>query len=149
MAKIIFDLNGTIVKEILGKTETKERYVLFDGIYELITELKSQGHELFIWTMASKRLTHEILEVYKIDHYFTQLQTIDSGIYKPNPIGVRRLIGKEGYIIGDSAGDIDAGINAGITSIAALWGHSQNVNIGIQKDGVLSARHPLEILKLI
>lgn len=151
MAKIIFDLSGTLVRESALEYETKMRLPLFEDIKELILRLSQQGHELYLWTMASKKLALEVLKTHELQSYFVQIQARDDGFYKPDPNGIYNLIGRNqaAFMIGDSVNDIKAGIDAGITSIAALWGLTENVNIGIQNPKVLIAYKPLDILKLI
>lgn len=150
MAKIIFDLSGTIVREAQLEYDPKMRFSLFEGIKELIETLFEQGHELYIWTMASQKLTLEILKAHELVSFFLDIQTRDHGFFKPDPKGIYELIGKSaGYMIGDSSGDIEAAVQAKITPIAALWGDPRAAKMLSQRGAKELAYHPREILALI
>lgn len=151
MAKIIFDLNGTLVREIGLSAKTEERFSLYPGINGLLRELKALNYELFVWTMASKKLTGSILKTFKIDHYFLETLTYDEGLFKPDIQGVLKLIGgeKDAYIIGDSSSDMLAGKNAGITSIGALWDNQANDRLLTQNGAKACAKVPSEVLDII
>ena len=62
---IVFDHDGTLVNT------DKFPYSLFNGMKELLLDLKSQGFELYIWTARPRRSVLEITNQLGIDHLFT------------------------------------------------------------------------------
>ena len=129
----------------------------FDGIHELMLELRRRGHQLSIVT--AKRVATVELAFARLP-FLRELTDVlvgaeDTERHKPDPDPViealRRLGGSadEAVYVGDSPFDIQAGNAAGAFSIAVGWG-------GIHPDERLLAenpnalvQHPEEILGLV
>lgn len=122
---IIFDHDGTLVDT------TKSPYLLFDGMRELLTDLKAQGFELFIWTARPRKSVLSILKKLDIASFFTDIYCYDDGLPKPNIMGLKKLTEgiekKEILHIGDSLSDIDGAHNYEIEVIAACWNNLNQV----------------------
>ena len=93
---------------------------------ELLEWLKEKGYVVGIVTARRKDSLEHILELFNMKDYFSIL----IGYYevqnqKPDPEGILKAIGdtqyEDVYYVGDSAGDILAGKNANVKTIAYLW----------------------------
>ncbi len=123
---IVFDHDGTMVKTDVFP------YLLFDGIRELLIDLKSLGFELYVWTSRPRRSTLESLNKFDITSFFTEIYCYDDGLPKPNPMGLAQLT--EGFSknkilhIGDSRGDLEGANAYGIEVVLACWNDPSQVN---------------------
>lgn len=123
---IIFDHDGTLVKTDVSPT------LLFDGLRELLAELKAQGFELYVWTSRPRKSTQESLKKFEIQSYFTDLFCYDDGLPKPNPMGLIQLtsgLPKNLILhIGDSLSDLEGAKAYGIEVVLACWNNSSQVD---------------------
>lgn len=123
---IIFDHDGTMVKTDVFP------YLLFDGIRDLLIDLKTRGFELYVWTSRPRRSTLESLKKFDIDSFFTEIYCYDDGLPKPHPMGLMRLT--EGFPkdkilhIGDSRGDLEGANAYGIEVVLACWNDPNQVD---------------------
>lgn len=119
MKYIVFDCDGTLINP------QKSTRPLYPGIFELITELKEQGHQLYVWTARDRISTLRILKSHDIFSLFEDICTIDDAKAKPDPEGLKRMlagVSKDSIcVIGDSSADIVGAQKFGVMSIAALW----------------------------
>ena len=129
----------------------------FDGIIELLTELRGRGHRLGIVTakrsatvqlaFARIPLLEELTDVL-VGHEDTERHKPD-----PDPVleALRRLGGSpdDAVYVGDSPFDIRAGKAAGAASIAVGWGgiHPDERLLAENPDALV--QHPGEILALV
>ncbi len=111
---------------------------MYQGIPELLREIRDRGFKIAILTASSRK---------EIDRSFTKIKDQivplvdmiltrdDVPEKKPNPASVLAAIAKLGIdrsqavIIGDSWHDARAGKNAGIRTIAVLWGYGTLENL--------------------
>lgn len=102
---------------------------LFDGIPEMLAELKDRGYRLAL--LSDKRTVYGTneLESAGIAHYFDHVLFLNDGrAYKPDPEGLRLIMealstnGGDVMYIGDSPVDIQCARDAGAYSAGALWG---------------------------
>lgn len=123
---IVFDHDGTMVKTDVFP------YVLFDGIRELLNELKLLGYELYVWTSRPRRSTQESLKKFDIQHLFTDIFCYDDGLPKPNPMGLIQLtqgLPKNKILhIGDSFSDLEGAKAYGIEVVLACWNNTDQVD---------------------
>lgn len=101
----------------------------YEGIEELLTELKRRGARLGIVTSKSRMTVDMALKCIPIEHYFDALITTDdTDNHKPHPqplqLAMNRLdvTPEESVYIGDSPFDIEAGQAAGMATVAVGWG---------------------------
>lgn len=102
---------------------------LYDGIYDFLSELKNAGKHLFIATfkpmLPTKRVMKKLKlnmfeDVYTIDKFgekISKTQMIEDIVEK---YGLKK---EETVMIGDAINDMKAAKQAGVTSIAAMWGY--------------------------
>jgi HAD superfamily hydrolase (TIGR01662 family) len=111
---------------------------MFQGIPELLREIHNRGFKIAILTASNRA---------EVDRTFTEIRDLiiplvdviltrdDVPEKKPNPASVLAAIAKLGIdrsqavMIGDSWHDIRAGKNAGIRTIAVLWGYGTRDNL--------------------
>ncbi|MGE7364734.1 HAD family hydrolase [Staphylococcus cohnii] len=104
--------------------------VLVEGISETLDTLKQRGYKLGIVTSDSKRGVEQFLEYTQFDHYFDiVISTEADAVEKPNPEVLNPLFYRYDVepenvaIIGDTANDIQTGINAKLgLKVAVLTG---------------------------
>lgn len=102
---------------------------LFDGIKELLVELKNRGIKLGIITSKNKKEFHNDFIPFGIDTYFDTVITVEDSIApKPsiepmlaylNKTGVKP---QEALYIGDTLYDRECSVNAGVDFGVAMWG---------------------------
>lgn len=123
---IVFDHDGTLVK-----TEDIP-YVLFDGIRELLNDLKHEGFDLYVWTSRPRRSTQDYLKKFDIQTFFKHIYCYDDGLPKPNPMGLECLthgIPKDKILhIGDSLTDLEGAKAYGIDVVLACWNNPDQVD---------------------
>jgi len=135
-------------KKHIGET------ILYDGIVELLKILKKHGKKLAIVTGKSNSRAKFVLNHFQLAEYFSVILGSDDVVCgKPEPDMLLRaieLLGatpNDAVMVGDADADILAAKNAGVTSILALWGFSENSNLTTQPTYV--ARSPLELLETL
>ena len=123
---IVFDHDGTLVNTDISP------FILYEGIRELLDDLKSKGFILHIWTARPRRSVLKSTDDLGILIYFTDIFCSDDGPSKPNPFGLAKLtsgIGKNEILhIGDSLSDIEGAKAYGIEVVAACWNNPNQVN---------------------
>ncbi len=130
---------------------------MYPGIPEVLRELRARGLKLAIVTASSRK---------EVDRTFTEIRDQivplvdviltrdDVPEKKPNPASVLAAIAKLGIersqavIIGDSWHDARAGKNAGIRTIAVLWGYGTRDNLTPEGPDYF-VQEPQEILKIL
>ncbi len=108
----------------------KEMTGLFDGVREMMDQLRSTGHTLSIATSRVKATTLEYLEMLGLSNYFDALVTCDdTDKHKPDPTPLLMVLDKlrarreDSIMLGDTKFDIGCCNNAGVDSILVGWSH--------------------------
>ena len=108
--------------------ENKVPSHLFEGVTDMLDELKSTGFTLAIATGKSRGgLDHSITE-HDVAHYFSTTRCAGEYLSKPHPemlLGIvndTQTIAEQTLMIGDSEHDLMMANNAGIDSIAVTHG---------------------------
>jgi HAD superfamily hydrolase (TIGR01549 family) len=101
---------------------------LHEGMVELLRGLREGGARLAVFTGKGRRTTMITLQALNIESYFDLIVSgSDVRHHKPHPEGIRLFLDRyalapeEVVMIGDSAGDMNAAREAGVTPVAALW----------------------------
>lgn len=101
----------------------------YDGIVEMLHELKKQGVRLAVLSNKPHRQTVKVVEEIFGEEMFDFAAGQQEGIRrKPDPDGVYYIMEKLGvqkkdcFYIGDSEVDVATGKNAGVTTISVTWG---------------------------
>ena len=102
---------------------------LFDGLRELLGELRDAGWALAVATGKSDRGLAACLAGHGIDHLFTSLQTADRHPSKPDPAMLEAALRDAGaatdeaVMIGDTSFDMAMARAAGVRAIGVAWGY--------------------------
>ena len=128
----------------------------FDGIPELLLELRRRGHVLGIVTakrVATVELAFERLPLLR-ELTEVLVGADDTARHKPDPQPLLFAASKAGLdparaaYVGDSVHDMAAGQAAGMKTIGALWGPSEPGDLERSGADVLAAR-PIDLLTLV
>jgi N-acetyl-D-muramate 6-phosphate phosphatase len=113
------------------------RTYAFDGVMAMLDELKNQGIAWGIVTNKSKRFTDPLARQMPLLHAACAVVSGDTTPHaKPHPAPVleaARIAGfapERCWYVGDDKRDIDAGLAAGMFSVAAAWGYLGEHAIG-------------------
>ena len=160
LKEIILTLSPGLNEEMTDKITTNFRKIydfdnedvskLYDGVSELITELKQADKKIFLATfkptIPTERLVKKFFknvfeDVYTIDKFgkhITKSEMIED-------IAARYNLDKEKTVmIGDAPSDVRAGKDAGVTAIGVLWGYGSDKSELI-KNSDYTVKTPLEI----
>lgn len=131
------------------------RTKLFDGIKEVVKELKTRGYKIAILTNKPQETTDTVYARYMRDMEF-DLVVGQSGKVKvkPDPTAAKEILktfdisAENCYFIGDGETDVLTSINLRAKGIAVLWGYRSKEQL--QKAGAtVFAKKPADLLDLI
>lgn len=128
---------------------------VFDGIGEVLVELKSRGYKLAILTNKPQSTTDRVYNKYLKDYNFDIVIGQRDGVKcKPDKTATINLLKdldvepKNCYFVGDGETDAETSINAGTNGISVLWGYRRQSDL--EKVGAnVFAKTPKDLLKLI
>ena len=122
-------------KKYYDKHLVVKTYV-YEGLSELLTELKEQGMDLFILSNKDDGQVKEIANTL-LPEVFSSINGFSPNFpHKPAPDALNDIIDRFGYsaedtvLIGDSAVDILTAKNAGVTSVGVTWGFGGKESFG-------------------
>ena len=126
----------------------------FDGIPELLEELKKRGIRLAVFSNKPDREVQKLIRRHFGDSFEVILGNRDDYPKKPDPTGACMIAEKFGVLpeetmyLGDTNTDMQTGKNAGMYTIGVLWGFRGEEELRANNaDDIISA--PGEVLKLI
>lgn len=161
---LIFDLDQTLVDtsalELLRKRRQWSdvyglihKTTLYDGILELLNFLNEKGIFFAVLTSSPSSYCNKILNYHNINADKV-IGYHDVKRVKPSPEGIIKIINSLPYKknqimhIGDQANDVIASKNAGIISVAALWGNLDNRSI-LDSEPDYIASNPIQIIEFL
>jgi phosphoglycolate phosphatase len=101
---------------------------LFDGVLELLADLKGRHHWLAVATGKSRRGLDEVLHTVQLKGVFDGSRTADETAGKPHPRMLHELMREFGVepertlMIGDTTHDLQMALNAGCASVGVSYG---------------------------
>jgi phosphoglycolate phosphatase len=101
---------------------------LFDGVLELLDELKSRHHWLAVATGKSRRGLDDALQSVQLKGRFDGSRTADETAGKPHPLMLEELMRESGtspartLMIGDTTHDLQMAVNAGCAAVGVSYG---------------------------
>jgi phosphoglycolate phosphatase len=101
---------------------------LFDGVRELLIELKGRGFQLAIATGKSSQGLARALQAAALDTLFTATRSADQTVPKPDPAMLNELLAEfrvgqgSALMIGDTAHDLTMASAAGVAAIGVTYG---------------------------
>lgn len=126
----------------------------FDGVHLFLDELRGRGRTLAIWTGRDRETTLELLQVHRLDGYFSAVVCGDDfGTHKPDPEGLRevlRQVGRapaEALFVGDADVDVLGGVACGVDTV--LIRHAREVAPTVQAQAWRTVVSPYEAYELL
>jgi phosphoglycolate phosphatase len=101
---------------------------LFEGVLDLLHDLKARHHWLTVATGKSRRGLNEALQAVELRNMFDGSRTADETAGKPNPRMLHELMREFGaepertLMIGDTTHDLQMALNAGCASVGVSYG---------------------------
>ena len=101
----------------------------YDGIFELLDELKSRNIKLSVFSNKADDLTKEITATLFPDYFNPIVGLTTESLKKPNPfktVEISKNFGlkaEEIIFIGDSGIDMQTATNANMCAVGVLWGY--------------------------
>jgi phosphoglycolate phosphatase len=101
---------------------------LFEGILEMLTELKTRQHWLAVATGKTRQGLDDALHSSALNGMFDSSRTVDETAGKPHPRMLLELMSEFGadpdrtLMIGDTTHDLQMAANAGCPSVAVSYG---------------------------
>lgn len=103
--------------------------LLYDDVLTVLNYLKNKKHSLFIATNKRYKPTIKLLEAKNLKHFFTDI--IGNEIVPEVSINKSKMLEilktkhsiTNGFMIGDTTGDIEAGNNNNLKTIAVTYGY--------------------------
>lgn len=124
----------------------------FEGMPELLEQLKAEGHDLYLLSSNNLRNIKSFLRVHKLDTYFIDMFG-SVGLFSKAP-ALRRMLRKHNIAIenavyvGDELRDAEAAQSINMKIISVSWGFARLQDLKDQKPTAL-AHTPAELAKLL
>ena len=103
---------------------------LYDGIREVLAELKSRGYMLAALSNRKEKYVIGIINTAFGEGYFSAIRgRTDDKPKKPDPHGLNLILDELGvapenaYMVGDITNDYRVAVNAGVNHVIADWGY--------------------------
>lgn len=132
---------------------TPKYVVLYDGIKEMLQQLKKEG---YLIAMVSNKVTEAILQgldLCNVTQYFDYIVGAEKLLKaKPDPDGIYQVLNyfnvKDTILVGDTLIDMETSKNASIDFIGVTW--CQTTKEIFEKNGAqFIVSHPCEIKKIL
>lgn len=127
----------------------------YDGIHELLTELKNKGIKIAVCSNKPDNVVHFVTDtIFGKDYFDAVIGVIDGMPTKPDPYTALKIAEELGaapsecLFLGDTNVDIFTAKNAGMTSVGVLWGFRTKTEL-VQAGADYIAENPHVILQLI
>ncbi len=137
--------------EIYYHEECIKSVSVYEGITEMLQELKTHHIKCSVATNAPAHFAKRILGHVEIDHFFDYIYGANQHKSKPAPDMLNAILSNyryddkqlsQSFMVGDSKKDIQAALNAKINAVHITWGFCK-------EEHDLSINHPEELLKLL
>lgn len=126
----------------------------YDGIREMLEELKSQGHTLYVATSKPEKTAVEVMEHFDLAKYFDRIcgATFDRSRSSKEAV-IAFLLEQNGradnmVMVGDTHFDVIGAAAHGIPTIGVAWGYG-DVEQMCQAGAKAIAQTPQELLELL
>ena len=128
---------------------------VFDGVGEMLTQLKKRGYKLGILTNKPQMTTDVVYERLLKQYNFDIVVGSRPGMkIKPDPTMLLQMLKEidvlpeNCYFVGDDRPDALIAINAGVKGVSELWGYRDKQAL-IEVGATVFASTPQEILEII
>jgi len=109
---------------------------LFDGVLQMLSDLRARNHLLAVATGKSRRGLDEALAREELQGIFHASRTADETAGKPHPLMLRELMSEFGLrpnqvlMVGDTTHDLQMALNAGCPSVGVSYGAHEPAAFG-------------------
>ncbi len=107
-----------------------DKTVLYDGIYQLICDLKEAGYKVCVATNKQASKTYQLCKEKFNGFKFDYVLGVSEGVVpKPDPTAILSFLDglnvkpENAILVGDGDTDVKTAINAKMSSVAVLWGY--------------------------
>lgn len=128
---------------------------LFDGVSEMLSELKKRGFKLAVLTNKPQATTDRVIKEHLSEVEFDIVVGQRNGIkIKPDKeaaLSILKLLGvspENAYMVGDGETDALTAINAGINGISVLWGYRDKSELA-RAGAKIFVSSPKELLEVL
>ena len=128
---------------------------VFDGIREVMQNLKARGYKTAILTNKPQITTDDVYKRYMSDLGFDMVVGQRAGVkIKPDPTSALDILKsfdvkpENAYFIGDGETDVMTAINAKMQGIAVLWGYRSKEQL-LKAGAKVFANTPSDLINLI
>lgn len=113
----------------LEQNEVKENGILFPNVVEMLDNLFSKGHSLYICSNGSIEYIELVLQRTKISQYFCEIHSAKH--YASKAEAVKNILNsnQSAIVIGDTFSDIEAAMSNYIPSIGVTYGYGNKDDI--------------------
>lgn len=129
--------------------------VAYDGIKELLEQLKSGGVRLAVVTSKVDYIAHESLRVTGLGEYFEYVGAEKPGRAIKKQVTLEQALSdvgvqskSEAVMIGDRRHDVEAAHAVGIDSIGVLWGYGTKVELSTE-GAVYITSSPSDVARIV
>ena len=141
--------------DALYTSSKSEKTCVFDGLKEVLTELKNRGYKLAILSNKQQAATYNVYLKYLKEYHFDIVLGQRDGVpIKPNPAAVYEMLKElnaspeNAYFVGDGETDVMTAINAGINGVAVLWGYRELEQLSAAGATVFASK-PSDLISII
>jgi phosphoglycolate phosphatase len=126
----------------------------YDGIFELLNELKSRNIQLSVFSNKADALTKEITATIFPDYFNPIVGLSIESLKKPNPfeaLEISKNMGlnpEEMIFVGDSGIDMQTATNANMHAVGVLWGYRPEEEL-IANGAKHILNHPLDLIQIL
>jgi phosphoglycolate phosphatase len=126
----------------------------YQGIIELLEDLRSRKIKLSVFSNKSDELTKKIVADLFPNYFETAVGLSVEALKKPNPseaIEISKSLGlkpEEMIFVGDSGIDMQTATNANMHAVGVLWGY-RPTNELISNGAKLILNHPLDLIPIL
>ncbi|MDL2238750.1 HAD family hydrolase [Bacteroidales bacterium OttesenSCG-928-K03] len=126
----------------------------YDGIIEMLNELKSRKIKLSVFSNKADELTKKIVDTLMPGYFEFVVGLTDEALKKPNPtvalqISEKMKINPENILyVGDTGVDMQTAINANMYPIGVLWGFRTKDEL-IENGAKTLLEHPMDLIKIL
>jgi len=112
---------------------------LFNGVLDMLAELKTRQHVLTVATGKSRKGLDEALHTVELQGLFEGSRTADETAGKPHPRMLHELMREFGVpaertlMIGDTTHDLQMAVNAGCASVGVSYGAHEPASFDVLK----------------
>ena len=118
--------------------ESQHELCLFDGVLNMLNDLKGHQHVLAVATGKSRRGLDEALAHAELNGMFDATRTADETVSKPHPqmlmelMEVLDILPERTLMVGDTTHDMLLARNAGVQSVAVAYGAHDREALSVQ-----------------